>query len=298
MSVSSKQSRSVKKKVVSKQVRKVSPKRKKKTFTEKYKYKFILLILVLLILSPFYYGKIIRTTVSTTRWIKDLFIFNEYPHYEKFNVKIPRRYYVHGIDVSSYQQKIKWNLVDSMSDEGVKINFAFIKATEGVTLVDPYFQRNWRESKENGIIRGAYHYFKPKKSGQWQAHFFLQTAKFEMGDLPPVLDIEEIGNLSKKELQENVQAFLDEVERKVRVKPIIYTGYKFYVDYLKGKFDDYPLWVAHYYQPKLKLDNTQWKFWQHADNATVDGIRGKTDLNVFNGDEEDLSALLIQHHLY
>lgn len=298
MSVSSKQSRSVKKKVVSKQVRKVSPKRKKKTFTEKYKYKFILLILVLLILSPFYYGKIIRTTVSTTRWIKDLFIFNEYPHYEKFNVKIPRRYYVHGIDVSSYQQKIKWNLVDSMSDEGVKINFAFIKATEGVTLVDPYFQRNWRESKENGIIRGAYHYFKPRKSGQWQANFFLQTAKFEMGDLPPVLDIEEIGNLSKKELQENVQAFLDEVERKVRVKPIIYTGYKFYVDYLKGKFDDYPLWVAHYYQPKLKLDNTQWKFWQHADNATVDGIRGKTDLNVFNGDEEDLSALLIQHHLY
>lgn len=271
---------------------------KKKGFTEKYKWKIVIAIVVLLLFSPFYYGKIIRTTVSTGRWIKDLFIFNDYPHYDKLNVKVPRRFYVHGIDVSSYQQKIKWHLVDSMNDDGIKISFAFIKATEGVTLVDPYFQRNWRESKENNIIRSAYHYFKPKKSGIWQARFFMQTAKFEQGDLPPVLDIEEIGNLSKEELQDNVQDFLDEVERKVRVKPIIYTGYKFYVDYLQGRFDDYPLWVAHYYKPKLKLENTKWKFWQHTDEATIDGIKGKTDLNVFNGDEEDLSSLLIQHHLY
>lgn len=262
-----------------------------------YKLYFIAFIIVFLVFSPLYYGKVLKSFVSTGRWVKDLFIFDEYPHYEKFGVKIPRKYYVHGIDVSSYQQKINWVKVDSMDDYGVRVSFAFIKATEGVTLVDSYFQRNWRESKKAGVIRGAYHYFKPKKSGLWQAKFFLQTVKLEAGDLPPVIDVEETGGLDKLRLQLNLQEYINEIERQTQVKPIIYTGYKFFLDNLKGKFDDYPIWVAHYYQPKLKLKETDWFFWQHADNATVDGIKGKVDLNVFNGDEEDLSALLVQKNV-
>ena len=138
-------------------------------------------------------------------------------------------------------------------------------------------------------------YFKPKKSGIWQARFFLQTLKIEAGDLPPVVDIEESAGLSPEELIPNLQDFLDEVERKTKVKPIIYTGYQFYKDHLKGNFNDYPLWIAHYYQPNLKLDSkTHWDFWQHADNAHIDGIKSKVDMNVFNGELEDLSALLVQ----
>lgn len=259
------------------------------------KYKVAILLFVALIFAPFYYGKIIKTAVSTNRWFRDLFVFDEYPHYEKFGIRIPRKFYVHGIDVSYYQSKIDWEKVSKMEYNGVKINFAFIKATEGVTLVDSYFQRNWRESKKAEVIRGAYHYFKPNKSGLWQAKFFLQNVKVEAGDLPPVIDIEESSNLSRNELIPNIQDFLDEIERKTKVKPIIYTGYQFYKDHLKGEFDDYPLWIAHYYQPKLKLtEDTKWFFWQHADNAHIDGIKHKVDMNVFNGEEEDLSAILIQ----
>lgn len=273
--------------------------RKKTTKKSKtnYKYIFIGIVVVFLVFSPLYYGKVLRSFVSTGRWVKDLFIFDEYPHYEKFGVRIPRKYYVHGIDVSSYQQKINWAKVDSMDDYGIRVSFAFIKATEGITLVDPYFQRNWRESKNAGVIRGAYHYFKPKKSGLWQAKFFLQTVKIEAGDLPPVIDIEETGRLDKLNLQLNLQEYLNEIEKQTKVKPIIYTGYQFFKDNLKGKFDDYPIWIAHYYQPKLKLEETDWYFWQHADNARVDGIKGKVDMNVFNGDEEDLSALLVQKNI-
>src|SRR5690606_34708571 len=128
----------------------------------------------------------------------------------------------------------------------------------------------------------------------WQAKFFLQTVKMEAGDLPPVIDIEETGGLDKLRLQLNLQEYLNEIEKRTKVRPIIYTGYRFFKDNLKGKFDDYPIWIAHYYQPKLKLKQSDWHFWQHADNATVDGIKGKVDMNVFNGDEEDLSALLVQ----
>jgi lysozyme len=279
---------------------KIKPKRiprktNSKKKSNKWKFRIIALIVVCLVFSPFYYGKVLKTAVSTGRWFHDLFIFNEYPHYEKFGIRIPRKYLVHGIDVSSYQGKIDWKKVNAMEYNGIKINFAFIKATEGVTLVDPYFQRNWRESQQAGIIRGAYHYFKPKKSGIWQARFFLQTLKIEAGDLPPVLDIEESAGLRPEELIPNLQDFLDEVERITKVKPIIYTGYQFYRDHLKGNFDDYPLWISHYYQPKLKLDSkTHWDFWQHADNAHIDGIKSKVDMNVFNGELEDLSGLLIQ----
>jgi len=55
------------------------------------------------------------------------------------------------------------------------------------------------------------------------------------------------------------------------------------------------LWIAHYDQPKLNVSNqTKWNFWQHADHAQIDGIKGRVDMNVFNGVEEDLSALLVQ----
>lgn len=271
-------------------------KKAKKKTTFGIKTKVVLVLIALLVFSPFYYGKVLKTAVSTGRWFRDLFVFDEYPHYEEFGIRIPRKYYVHGIDVSYYQGKIDWDKVAAVDYNGVKISFAFIKATEGITLVDSYFQRNWRETKKEGVIRGAYHYFKPKKSGIWQARFFLQTVKMEAGDLPAVVDIEESAGLSKAELIPNIQDFLDEVERKTKAKPIIYTGYQFYRDHLQGEFDDYPLWVAHFYQPKLKFGKeTAWRFWQHADNAKVEGIKHKVDMNVFNGEEEDLSALLIQH---
>ncbi len=275
--------------------RNATPRKSKSKKNSSAKFKVIIVLIIMLVLSPFYYGKVIKTAVSTSRWFRDLFVYDEYPHYEKFGIRIPRKYYLHGIDVSYYQGKIDWEKVAKVDYNGIKVSFAFMKATEGITLVDSYFQRNWRETKNAGVIRGAYHYFKPNKSGLWQARFFLQTAKFEPGDLPPVIDIEEASGLSKNELIPNIQDFLNEVELKTKVKPIIYTGYQFYKDHLKGEFDDYPLWIAHYYQPKLKLNKeTHWDFWQHADNARIDGIRHKVDMNVFSGEEEDLSALLIQ----
>ena len=199
---------------------------------------------------------------------------------------------MHGIDVSRYQGKIEWKNVASMEERDVKIDFAFIKATEGVLLVDPYFQRNWDQTLKVGIIRGAYHYFKPQKSGLWQADLFLQAVSFESGDLLPVVDIEETGGKSKVDLQINLKLFLKRIEKKLGVKPIIYTGYKFYLDNLKGDFDAYPVWIAHYYRAKPKT-NVKWKFWQHSDKARINGIIYNVDMNVFNGGMDDLRKLLM-----
>jgi len=130
--------------------------------------------------------------------------FGENPHYrtyKSFNIRIPNKYVVHGIDVSYAQGTIDWQKVRAMEDDSVRITFAFIKATEGVLSVDPFFQRNWREAAKAGIICGAYHYFKPNKSGAWQARLFLQTAKIEKGDLPLVVDVEELNHVSPDEMR-------------------------------------------------------------------------------------------------
>jgi len=207
---------------------------------------------------------------------------------------MPEKYKVCGIDVSFYQGKIDWKLVKDMSEDSVHITFAFIKATEGVVIVDPYFQRNWREGPKAGIICGAYHFFRPKISGKWQARFFLQTVKTEKGDLPMMVDVEELDGVQPAIMRKELTSYLKYIEAQTKIKPIIYSGLKFYQDNLTGYFDDYTLWLAHYYQPELAVNNTtNWKFWQHSDKARVNGINHVVDFNVFNGDSLSFTKMLI-----
>jgi lysozyme len=281
----------VKKKVPAK--RKTVAQKKKEQKTTIY-WRIAIVALLLILLSPFYYGYVLRSFSATWRWILDIGENTNYRTYKNFNVRIPSGFTVHGIDVSSYQGKINWQKVKAMNDDDVHITFAFIKATEGVLSVDPYFQRNWREAPKAGIICGAYHYFLPQKSGIWQARFFLQTVKMEKGDLPMVVDVEQLYRTPPAKMREQLLSFVNQIENKTGIKPIIYTNISFYQDYLKGYFDDYTLWIAHYYQPVLNISNrTNWQFWQHSDKARINGINQKVDFNIFRGDSIAFRKLLI-----
>lgn len=213
--------------------------------------------------------------------------------YKEFGIKIPTQYEIHGIDVSRYQSTIAWGEVKKMRVANIQLGFAFIKATEGVSLVDPYFKRNWKKAKEAGLVRGAYHFFQPRKDGKAQAQHFFEHVPLESGDLPPVLDIESGWNLSAVKIQAEVQKWLDAMEQAYGVKPIIYTYVTFYEKYLRGKFDDYPLWIAHYYQPDNPRISRPWHFWQHSEEGRVNGILSKVDFNVFSGDSAGFRALLV-----
>ncbi|HVW15188.1 MAG TPA: glycoside hydrolase family 25 protein [Mucilaginibacter sp.] len=257
--------------------------------------KIFLAGLALVLLSPFYYGYVVKGFVSSWRWIKDWGGNPHYRKYESFNIRIPDKYSVHGIDVSYAQGRIDWQRVRSMEEDSVHITFAYIKATEGITSVDPYFQRNWREAAKTGIVCGAYHYFKPSKSGVLQARFFLQVVKTEKGDLPMVVDVEELNRTTPDKMRQQLKQYLDYIEKKTKVKPVIYSGISFYQDYLQGYFDDYHLWVANYDQPETKLANgRQWLIWQHSDKATISGINHVVDFDAFYGDSLEFQRLLIR----
>ena len=216
------------------------------------------------------------------------------PKYTKFGANLPAGFSVHGIDVSHHQGIIDWNEVAKMRIGSVRISFAYLKATEGVTLLDSKYKRNKKGALTAGIPTGAYHYFIPWLNPEAQAKHFMQAAKPISGDLAPVIDIEEAGQLSPLRLRKALKACLAEVEKICGVKPVIYTYLHFYNTYLKGDFKDYTFWVAHYYKPYLKVpDEMQWVYWQHSDKGTVNGIRTRTDLNVFRGDSLEFSQILI-----
>lgn len=275
--------------------KKRAPVKKKSKKGSTVKWKIALAGLLLILLSPFYYGYVIKSFTATWRWIRDIGSNPHYRTYKSFNIRIPDLYTIHGIDVSYYQGKIDWIKVKQMHEDEIHISFAFIKATEGVVITDPYFQRNWRECPKAGIVCGAYHYFRPRVSGRWQAIFFLQNVKTEKGDLPMAVDVEELDGIAPAKMREELKAFLKYVEAKTRIKPIIYSGLKFYQDNLQGHFDNYSLWIAHYYQPRLNAGSaTNWKFWQHSDKAKINGINHVTDFNVFNGDSTAFRQLLVK----
>ncbi|WP_317163461.1 glycoside hydrolase family 25 protein [Mucilaginibacter arboris] len=277
-------------------VKKKAPVKKKgnKKQVSAFPWKIVLAGILLVLLSPFYYGYIVKTFTAAWRWIRDIGENPNYRTYRSFDIRIPKKYSIHGIDVSYAQGKIDWYQVKAMQEDSVHISFVFIKATEGLLTVDPYFKRNWREAPKVGLVCGAYHFFRPQKNGTWQARFFLQNVDLEKGDLPMVVDIEELDGVPPDQMRKELKKFLDYLEKKTHAKPIIYSGLSFYQDYLSGYFDSYPFWIAHYYQDHLKINPaTNWWFWQHSDKAKVNGINHVVDFNAFKGDDQDFQRLLV-----
>lgn len=123
----------------------------------------------------------------------------------------------------------------------------------------------------------------------------MQNGQLDEGDLPPVLDVEEIGTYTPQQLQKEVKIWMDTVEKHYGVTPILYTGYKFRTSYLNTpEFERYPYWIAHYYVDSLEYKG-KWHFWQHTDAGKVDGIKGYVDVNIFNGDYQDLMDMTIKY---
>ena len=197
-----------------------------------------------------------------------------------------------GLDVSEYQGNIHWSYVDTL-EKKYPLDYVFIRATVGKDRKDRQFKRNWLGAKENNMIRGAYHYYRPNENSLEQAELFIETVTLQKGDLPPILDIEKLPkNQSLDSLKVGLKRWLKAVESHYKVKPIIYTGEKYYDDFLKEEFSDYLFWIANYNFYREKIDS-DWLFWQFTEKASVPGIKGNVDVNIYNGDLQQLRFITV-----
>jgi len=194
------------------------------------------------------------------------------------------QFVVHGIDVSHYQGRVDWNKIEQQ-----EIHFAFAKATEGGDHIDSLFAHNWKEMRRIGIKKGAYHFYRTNVDPKIQAENFMDQVQLFAGDLAPVLDVELIGNVSKEKLQTDVRIWLETVEERYGVKPILYSNQEFFLKNLMPFIDQYPTWIARYSsEAPLVSYKTDWNFWQYGDRGKVDGIDTNVDLNVFQGGLREL----------
>jgi lysozyme len=177
--------------------------------------------------------------------------------------------YIRGIDVAHWEPEIDWAKIRAQD-----IRFAFIKATQAADYVDDRFQSHWAGAKQAGILRGAYHFIDPRVDGRLQAEHFLRTVKLEPGDLPPVLDLEDLpatatvvpkAAAGRKAGQKKAvkaaandalatnakmiacaEVWLRLVEQQTGRSPIIYSGYYFLKDRMSDALGRPPSWASRY----------------------------------------------------
>ncbi len=201
----------------------------------------------------------------------------------------------YGFDISHYQNKedIKWDSL-SIGNKTIPLEFVVMRATMGNRSADKHFDEFWQQAKKHELIRGAYHFYRADEDPVIQANNFLENVHLEGGDLPPILDIEKIPRRkSNKKLVEDLKVWCKIVEESYGEKPIIYTYYHYYKDFLKGEFDDYPLWLANYNDVPTPAPDNNWNFWQFTENGIVHGINTKVDLNIYNGGLWSLKRLTL-----
>lgn len=202
------------------------------------------------------------------------------------NAVFAAKYSVQGLDVSSYQHNIDWKSV-AQTD---KYAFVFIKATEGKNYQDAYFKANWQGAKAQGLLRGAYHFYSASRTGAEQADNYISLVPKEKGMLPPVLDLE-VSGTNHDAMLAQIKIFLDLMQKHYGMRPIIYTDRSRYIEYVKGNFDNYSIWMRDVIIPANWDSVKNWALWQYDSRGHIPGINGYVDLNVFSGTKKQLDAL-------
>lgn len=201
-------------------------------------------------------------------------------------------YTVKGIDVSHYQGKINWEKVSSQN-----IKFVFIKSTQGSYFKDKTYNSNSKGALQNDLLVGAYHYYIVKDDPVLQFKNFVKNTPKESFNLPPVIDIE-YGSNSQLYHAKHHDKFLKDFKKFEKllseyygVSPIFYTSGQFYSRLLKNNFSN-QLWVCDFGSKKLwYLGKDEFLFWQHSNRGKIKGISSYVDLNVFNGNIDELNNL-------
>ncbi len=212
---------------------------------------------------------------------------------ECFHMRDGRMYYEEegvdtwfGIDVSGYQEWIRWSRV---AQDGVQ--FAFIRIGnrgygEGYIYKDSKFEYNYSEARKNGIPVGLYFFSQAINDEEAieEAEYVLNQLGGRPLDLPIVFDWEFVsydartGNITPEALSSACNAFCDRIES-AGYASMVYTNlYCAYSKYDFSKIDGRYIWFAQYDDyPTFRY---YFDVYQYSSTGTVHGIEGNVDLNI------------------
>jgi lysozyme len=194
--------------------------------------------------------------------------------YEPDRARFPLR----GIDVSHHQETVDW--IKVAADD---VGFAYIKLSEGGDHRDSQYVRNIEGARSAGLPVGAYHFFTFCRPGIDQADNFVGALSGRSMDLPLAVDLEFVGNCSRRpsqsELAQELEAFLRVVEDHTG-RPAIYYVTNEFLDAYGPAIPPRQLWIRSILS---EPSQTGWVIWQYHPAGRISGINGNVDLNVMGG---------------
>lgn len=196
-----------------------------------------------------------------------------------------------GIDVSSHQGDIDWQLV---KEDGVE--FAFLRigyrgyGEEGKLCIDEKFLQNYEGAHDAGIDLGIYFFSQAvtAEEAAEEAAFLLEALDGRTLEYPIVYDWETVvtaddaapprtEDVMPQTLTLSAISFCEAIED-AGYNAMIYTNKKQAVmKYDLRKLSEYPVWLA-YYDTNLNYCY-DFDVWQYG-TGSVDGIEGEVDLNI------------------
>jgi lysozyme len=202
---------------------------------------------------------------------------------------------MNGIDISSYQSGLNLG--------NVSYDFVLIKATEGVSYVNPMCDTHFQEAKAAGKKRAVYH-FTNFGDAIAEANFFVDNCVGYIRDAIFVLDWEGAGVGAT----DWALRFLQQVESRIGYKPAIYMSewVENHYDWSAVVANDNGLWAAKY--ADYEIDNNydmsnagqpvnlvHWPFyfmWQWTSKGRLNGYAGDLDCDIayLNGNQWDAYA--------
>lgn len=188
-----------------------------------------------------------------------------------------------GIDVSSYQGQIDWNLVKD------NINFAILRVGYGMydAQKDVQFEKNYTECKKLGIPVGIYHYSYAKNVDQArrEANLVLNWLKDKELQLPVYFDIEDPTQMGLgKENLTNICIEFCSIIEKAGFWAGVYANKHWFTSILDKELleSKYTIWVAQYYD-KCTYEG-KYDIWQNSSSGRVNGVMGDVDTNYMYRD--------------
>lgn len=201
---------------------------------------------------------------------------------------------IKGIDVSAWQGQINWLAVANYG-----MGFAILRITEAGNVIDSAFERNFQGCTENSIPVGVYKYSYAMTVNEIQseANKVVSVLAGRKIQFPVFLDLE---NSNQRALgSENIHKLADafrEIIEKAGYKFALYCNVDWYDTVICSHLKKYDFWIARY--PANDNGTLQERLrpnfgvgWQYSSKATIPGITGNVDRNVFYKDYKEASAM-------
>jgi GH25 family lysozyme M1 (1,4-beta-N-acetylmuramidase) len=192
-----------------------------------------------------------------------------------------------GIDVSKYQGSIDWEKVKADGVEYAFIRLGIRGYVSGQIVLDEYFEENMRGANDSGVMAGVYFFTQAVTVDEAieEAQFVIENLADYDVPYPIVFDVEMVdgadaraNKLTQKERTDIAIAFCDTI-KEAGYTPMIYGNVKCFTKLLDmTRLEDYEKWYAFYDDYMYMPYNVS--CWQYTEKGTVDGIKGKVDLNI------------------